>query len=210
MEPNFFRSLSRRLEYSVRKDGTFYDYKKYRDEIAEDCQFRCVYCDSHEDIIGGREAMELDHFRPWQKKFKPDGDRKFEHLQHEPSNLVHACGVCNGFKWSHWPTEDPDRCFDEEKGWIHPFDNIRADFLEVIESGAIVAKKAPAQYQITKLRLNRPLLKRQREFHMLFCVFSEIEKKWKNVIAHEAGSDHAKTATEALELLSAIRSFIER
>lgn len=205
MESIFFCLLKRREAYETRMDGAYYPYSKYRDAIAEDCQFRCVYCDSHENTIGGREAMELDHFRPWRKEFVPSKEKKFEHLKNSPQNLVHSCGVCNGFKWSHWPTEDPDRCYDHEKGWIDPFEEARANFFEVTQEGIVCAKKPPAQYQIIKLRLNRPLLQRQREFRILIDAFAATERRWQTVVDQEAGSDHAQTAAVALSLLRAIR-----
>ena len=209
MESTFFRLLKRREAYETHAEsGIYYPYQKYREAIAEDCQFRCVYCDSHEDTIGGREAMELDHFRPWKKKFAPPKEKEFEYLKNEPRNLVHSCGVCNGFKWSHWPTEDPNRCYDHEKGWIDPFEEVRANFFKVTQEGTVYAIKPPAQYQITKLRLNRPLLQRQREFRFLIDTFTATEKKWQAIVDQETGSDHAQTAAEALVLLRTIRLFL--
>lgn len=210
MVTTFFRALVRRADYRVDEGGVFLDYSKYRTEIAEDCQFRCVYCDSHEDVVGGREAMEMDHFRPWRKKFGPEGTRKFEHLRNEPKNLVHACGVCNGFKWSHWPTENPDLCYDHEKGWINPFDEVRSNFFEVGRDGVINARIPPAHYHINKLRLNRPLLKRQREFHILIDDFELREQAWKVIIEEQPGTESARVAGEALQLLQLIRALISK
>src|SRR5258708_7470883 len=101
----FYGPIKRRDQYEAKPaDGSFYDYAHYRSVIAEDCNYRCVYCDCHEDCVGGREAMEMDHFRPWNKKFGVLEEKKFAHLVNDPRNLAHACGVCNGFKWVHWPT----------------------------------------------------------------------------------------------------------
>lgn len=205
----FFRPLKRRAAYETKpKDGSFYAYTHYREAIAEDCECRCVYCDCHEDIVGGREAMEMDHFRPWGKAFGPSNERRFEHLKNEPRNLVHACGVCNGFKSSHWPTEDPDRPYDHEKGWIDPFEERRADFLEVRADGNVYAKKAPGQYQIKKLRLNRALLKRQRELRMLLDTWKITEEKWQTIVEQEPGTATAQIAAEALRLLRGIRKLL--
>lgn len=208
-ESIFFQALKRRAGYETNpKDGSFYVYTRYREVIAEDCGFRCVYCDCHEDAVGGREAMELDHFRPWNKGFGKSNERKFEHLKNEPRNLVHACGVCNGFKWSYWPTEDPHRSYDHEKGWIDPFEERRADFLEVSDDGNVYARKVPGQYHIKKLRLNRPLLKRQRELRLLLDTWRRTEEKWRAIVEQEAGTAHAKTAAEALKMFKAIQLLI--
>lgn len=206
----FFRALTRRQTYETSADGSFYEYSRYRDVIAEDCEFLCVYCDIHEDAIGGCDAMEMDHFRPWNKGFGPSKEKKFEHLKNEPQNLVHACGVCNGFKWAHWPTENPERSYDHEKGWIDPFEESRANFLGVRQDGSVYAKKAPGQYQITKLRLNRPLLRRQRELRMLKDAWEKkVKPQWQAVVAAEPGTAHARTATEALQLFETIWQLVK-
>jgi 5-methylcytosine-specific restriction endonuclease McrA len=206
---DFFRLLNRRDDYSTNdNDGSYLPYAKYRVAIAEDCELRCVYCDSHEDTVGGREAMELDHFRPWQKLFASSGKKEFEHLKNDPNNLVHACGVCNGFKWSHWPTEDPKLCYDHEKGWIDPFAEHRAEFFNVEEDGKLTGKKSPAEYQIIKLRLNRPLLRRQRQLRMLINSFGMVEENWKLIVKTEVDSPRAKIASEALLMLSAVKSLL--
>ena len=66
-QANFFRPLRRPQQYSTKSDGTFYSYAyyrgKYHHEVAGACEERCVYCDSHEKEMGGREAMQIDHFR---------------------------------------------------------------------------------------------------------------------------------------------------
>lgn len=202
----FFRKLARRERYEIdKKSGGYHKYTYYRNAIAEDCNFRCVYCDSHEDNVGGDESMELDHFRPWNKGFGKDNKKVFEHLKHEPTNLVHACKVCNRFKWAYWPTEDPDKNYDHEKGWVDPFLEVRADFLDVGSDGTVFSKKAPGEYQIAKLRLNRPLLKRQREFRLLQHDLIKIEKELQTEIDKDCGSEHARTLVKVLQIFSKIR-----
>ncbi len=65
VEALFFPLLKRRKQYKTKRDGNYYaNYNEYRQEIREDCLGRCVYCDRHENEIGGSESMKLDHFRP--------------------------------------------------------------------------------------------------------------------------------------------------
>ena len=208
----FYEPLKRRDQYDVRPaDGTFYDYGHYRVAIAEDCQFRCVYCDCHEDSVGGREAMEMDHFRPWNKKFGVLKERKFDHLVNEPTNLVHACGVCNGFKWAHWPTENPDNAYDDKKGWIEPFEENRSEFLKVLDDGTVTDLKPPAKYQIKQLRLNRPLLKRLREIRVVLATLQKTQRpKWLAVVNEQPGTEHAVTAEFALQMLKMLQGFVQR
>ncbi len=207
----FYKLLNRREQYEVRpENGDFYHYAHYRSAIAEDCEYRCGYCECHEDCIGGRETMEIDHFRPWNKKFGELEEKKFEHLVNEPTNLVHSCGVCNGFKWVHWPTEDPALEYDHEKGWVDPFRESRADFVKVQTDGTVTDLKPPAKYQIKKLRLNRPLLKRLREYRIVVSMLEKTQKpKWQAIVNDQPGSAHAQTAAIALHLLAAFQSFLK-
>ena len=156
----FFGPLKRRAAYEVKANGETYHYSRYRSAIAEDCNRRCVYCDCHEDEIGGYESMETEHFRPYRNPAS-GGQRD------DPHNLVHACGSCNGFKSAHWPTGDPALAYNDKEGWIEPFEECRADFFEVDTNGIAYERKAPANYVIRQLRLNRDLLRRLRERRQL-------------------------------------------
>jgi len=207
-KPTFFGALKRRNSYDTDpKSGAYYAYTYYREAIAEDCNKRCVYCDSHEDTVGGREAMQIDHFRPWNKPFGKTKERKFEHLKHVPENLLHACGVCNRFKSAHWPTDNPDLSHDEEKGWIDPFVEPRNDYLAINSDGTISPCKPPGEYIITTLRLNRPFLKRQRELKQLLEAIDAVAGlKCREVIQSKPDSAHAQTARIMLTLLSLIRN----
>lgn len=62
----FFPKILRRENYSVKVCGGYYGYAYYSDQIYEDCQSRCVYCDIRLDE-NGNEGFALDHFRPQEK-----------------------------------------------------------------------------------------------------------------------------------------------
>jgi hypothetical protein len=151
--------------------------------------------------------MQLDHFRPWNRGFGPDKVRNFAHLVDDPTNLVHACSVCNRFKAAQWPTEDPNVSHDDEKGWVDPFAEVRSDFLFVEANGSLVEGKPPGNYLIRTLRLNRPLLMRQRE---LRNVIASLERgqipRLRNIVESDTDSEHAQTAQLALTLIDTIRS----
>ncbi len=156
VEPPFFGPLQRRANYSNREDGAFFSYAYFRHhfqhEIAEDCLLRCVYCDCHENEAGGRESMELDHFRPYTHA-------GFEGLEDDPRNLHHACGRCNRLKSNKWPSTHPTDPHDGTVGFVDPFTEAREVYFEVADDGALVAIRHPATYLIRLLALNRPLLK---------------------------------------------------
>ena len=158
-DDRFFGRLVRRDAYTKKKDGTFYAYASYRSsfhhEIAEDCLCRCVYCDSHEDELGGRDAMEIDHFRP-------HSYTEFARLKDDPSNFHHSCGICNSLKSDWWESTDPKACHDGNLGFIDPFADLRSDYFKVESDGTLTAAKPPARYIIELLELNRPHAKKLR------------------------------------------------
>lgn len=152
----FFPLLRRRESYKTKKDGDHYaDYNKYRQEIREDCLGRCVYCDSHENEIGGPESMKLDHFRP---------KKHFEHLVNDPHNLVWSCESCNRKKWDHWPALGISGTVLNGEGFIDPFEENRLEYFEVCQDGELIPLKPPATYMISLLVLNRILLKTIRKW----------------------------------------------
>ncbi len=145
----YFPPLKRRAKYSA-----YRHYKDYRQEIRADCLGRCVYCDAHENEIGGVENMTLDHFRPRDK---------YSHLEHEPTNLLWACHKCNEFKKNLWPAYGTSHTVVGNKGFIDPFKENLQDYFDILPDGQLEALKTPASYMIKILKLNRTGAKKVRE-----------------------------------------------
>jgi hypothetical protein len=144
----FFPKLTRRTHYKQTRKKTFYsNYDEYRQEIREDCLGRCVYCDCHENHIGGHQAMQLDHFRP---KERPE----FSHLINDPGNLLWSCSICNRRKWGYWHSQDITSSVDGEHGFIDPFIENRQEYFSVAKNGHLIPLKSPAKYMIELLGLN--------------------------------------------------------
>lgn len=139
----FFPILRRRSSYPTRTK-----YSRYRQEIREDCQGRCVYCDVHENEIGGADDMTIDHFRP--KTFP-----QFRSLQHDPENLMWSCNTCNQNKRSLWPAIGTPYTFVGRKGFIDPFKEDRRSYFDIASNGTLVPLRDPAQWLIRQLLLNR-------------------------------------------------------
>lgn len=126
----------------------FTDYRRYKQHVREDFQYRCAYCRLHESAYGLRRSMSIDHFRP---------KALFGNLITEYSNLYYCCGPCNDRKSDHWPDATQqkrgmrfvDVCRDE---WD--------DHLEVIQD-VIAAKTRAGQYTSEKLKFDRPGLVRR-------------------------------------------------
>jgi hypothetical protein len=161
MKDMFYPEKKRRIAYSKTKKGKYYsNYGFYRQEIRQDCLFRCVYCDIHEFENGGDEHMHLDHFRP-------RAIDKFSSLVNDPNNLVWACAGCNNLKSDCWPITDSDSCFVGNEGFLDPFvDSYNEHFL-IADDGLLVPTKDPAQYMIMVLALNRESRRRVRELRLL-------------------------------------------
>lgn len=147
----FFPVLRRRSPYvSYRK------YSDYKQQIREDCQGRCVYCDLHENELGGREYMTLDHFRP--KSFP-----EYKSLENDPTNLVWSCQKCNNYKDSHWPAIGTPHTYVNDQGFLDPFAVDRKDYVAVDRNGQLQPKKDPAAWMINTLLLNRTGVTKTRQ-----------------------------------------------
>ena len=142
----YFPKIRRRTAYKVKKDGAAYlTYSAYYDEIAEDCQNRCVYCDVLVVEVGG-ESMNLDHFRP---------EKHFPELHAEPTNLVLSCPKCNQLKSDWWP-EKQGTADGGKNGFVDPFSEHMLSYVKVDDSGFMTALRNPSQYMIDLMLLNRP------------------------------------------------------
>ena len=144
----------------MKANGEFYAYTRYREEAAEDCQHRCVYCDAEADEVGGPEAMQLDHFRP-------ESFPEFAHLINDPRNIHYACGRCNIWKSDWWPARGSDNTHNGSEGFVDPFSQDRLSHFEITPNGTIKPLRAPAGYLIRLLRLDREFLRKLRELRIL-------------------------------------------
>ncbi len=137
----YFPRLRRRTRYTK-----FNNYKKYKWEIREDCQGRCVYCDIHENELGGVEFMTLDHFRP---------QALFTHLTNNPKNLLWCCTLCNKLKRDYWPADGTEKTYVLKGGFVDPFTEDLLEYFDVSPQGKLIPLKHPATYMINTLKLNR-------------------------------------------------------
>src|ERR1043166_8769090 len=158
---DFFPRLTRRDSYSKKKDGNYYaEYAHYREEVAEDCLFRCAYCDVHQEEIGGERLMQLDHFRP---KSRPE----YATLVNDPTNLLYACFVCNSQKSDLWPAKAKEKTHEDGAGFVDPFHTDRSTVFECESAGRLSVRADPGAYLIHLLLLNRPFMCRLREVRHL-------------------------------------------
>lgn len=155
----YYPVLNRRSRYTL---GT--KYTDYRGEICEDCQHRCVYCDIHENVLGGYDSMQLDHFYP---------KSRFPERIHDPLNLVWVCNRCNLLKGADWHEIDRVTIHTTKVGYLDPFAVDRTQFFLIEQTGDIKPVSGPAEYIIKRLKLNRSFLIRARRSRRLVHEFIE-------------------------------------
>ena len=150
----FFPAIKRRLVYSRHNA-----YRRYRKEIREDCQGRCVYCDIHENELqynafSEQEIMTLDHFRP---------QDTYGHLKNDPTNLVYSCKTCNELKGCAWPAWGTSSTIFNGRGFLDPFITDLHLYFNITDNGKFIPLMPPAEFIIKQLKLNREIIRRVRE-----------------------------------------------
>ena len=128
-------------------------YTDWKEQIAKECNFECVYCNIHENHWGGIDHYHIDHFRP---KSIP----KFAKLENDILNLFYACPICNRFKSNDWPA-DPDL------NKVSYADPSQTDYNTIFEfdkvKSTLIGKHVASKYMIERLYLNRPQLVYERK-----------------------------------------------
>jgi hypothetical protein len=102
-------------------------HRDYIDELQQDFNSRCGYCDSFD----GRRSndFEVDHFVP-RRVLRSIRDNDY-------NNLVYACKSCNRSKSGKWPSNDEMVCVVGDCGFVDPADEgyeshfIRYDYGEI-------------------------------------------------------------------------------
>ena len=122
-------------------------YTKHKDDLREDFNHRCGYCD---DLDDWRNAFyEIDHF-------VPRGYLK-NILIHTYSNLVYSCRLCNRAKDNKWPTKDENVHHNGREGFIDPCDPAYDSHFTRNESGEILPiNNKLSRYMYKALMLYKP------------------------------------------------------
>jgi hypothetical protein len=134
-------------------------HRAYLPWLAHRCFDRaCAYCLEHARVL------EVDHVEP---------ESLNEARAHDPSNLLPACGTCNGptGKWDYHPLKLPrNKCPKDDHGFyaLDPRSDDVAALYAVQADGALDVRPGPAHDRAlwnrdVLLRLNRPKLKKWRQ-----------------------------------------------
>lgn len=130
-------------------------YTTYKQYLRKDFEYRCAYCDVHENEYGGLHNFHVDHFRPHSVP-------RFLNLKTSYTNLLYSCGVCNRHKSNDWPSDDP---LIDGHGYLDPCEHDYEHHFcpAVAPPYHIAGLSQAANYMIRRLRLNRQQLLRMRQ-----------------------------------------------
>lgn len=128
------------------KEGQYKKYKKYKKVLCLDFHAKCGYCNDSHFLMGGRRAMQIDHFVP---------RVPFINLENTYSNLVYSCFYCNNAKSNDWVTNDETKSIsiDGNKGYVNPRDSAYDSLFTRDSKGSIIPNNNLALYIYTNLNL---------------------------------------------------------
>lgn len=134
----------------VRKQNPseYTDYRKYKPILREEFNYRCIYCDIHENEHGGPRHFDVEHFRP-------KSIQRFLYLICVYTNLLYACNICNGFKSNRWPSDNP---LADGKGFLDPCEHDYDEHFSLDDTNHLVGLTKVGEYMIEILHLNRAQL----------------------------------------------------
>jgi hypothetical protein len=117
-------------------------YSEYKDDLREDFNCRCGYCNDEDNWAGGKRFFQIDHFVP-RKHMITISEKEY-------SNLIYSCFFCNNSKRSDWPTNDENLHNNGREGYIdvcHPeydaqfYRNSRGEIFPRTDLGEYMHKK---------------------------------------------------------------------
>ncbi|HEX8677192.1 MAG TPA: HNH endonuclease, partial [Segetibacter sp.] len=132
------------------------NYKLWKDQIAKEGFYQCVYCALPEPQFGGIRNFHVEHYKP---------KKKFQELENDIKNLFYACPICNIFKGDSWPGEPLE---DHATSCFPNPSTVDYNVLFKLDYDlGIVEGNFPASlYLISALHLNRPqLVLERRTYH---------------------------------------------
>lgn len=172
-------------------------YSDWKEQIAEECYYQCVYCSIHEAQFGGANNYHIDHFRP--KSFP-----QFKPLENDICNLFYACPICNRFKKDDWPAE-PDLNI---VSYPDPSQNDYSDLFYMKDNFEIEGKYTASQYLVLRLFLNRAQLIMERREEIKVRTATILMKDLSNLIDQVSEID-LKEALAALREVDRIKNNIQ-
>lgn len=132
------------------ENGTYTDWKE---QIAEECFYQCIYCSINEAQFGGIDHYHIEHY-------KPKSIERFKALENDICNLFYSCPICNRFKSNDWPNDADDLdtiCYPDPSEYDY------SELFDIsIDDYKVYGKYVSTKYMTERLYLNRPQLLYER------------------------------------------------
>lgn len=174
--------------------GQWSDWKQ---QIADQCDGRCVYCAIVESRFGGIRNFHVEHFRP---------KKRFEALENEITNLYLACAICNVLKGDDWPG-DP---VSDHSVATYP-DPALADYNKLLSvsptTHEVAAVTLSGKYVIERVLLNRAQLILERRLSAALTFLSDFEE-WVHGAVAEMSSEELRDVIDVLVAVSRARTTV--
>lgn len=172
--------------------GRWPDWKQ---QIADQCDGRCVYCAIGESRFGGIRNFHVEHFRP---------KKRFEALENEITNLYLACAICNVLKGDDWPA---DPAADHSVA-TYP-DPALTDYNKLLSvsptTHEVAAVTLSGKYMIERVLLNRAQLVLERRLSAAVVFLSDFEA-WVHGAVGEMSPEELRDVIDVLVEVSRART----
>lgn len=174
-------------------------YSDWKELIAEECYYQCIYCSIHEAQFGGIDHYHIEHY-------KPKSIPKFKDLENDILNLFYACPICNRFKSNDWPNDAEDLntiCYPSPSEYNY------GDLFNIDTNNYnLIGKYKSSCYLVERLFLNRSQLIYERREQILkdrekniFDRINELKKDDKIYADLEIMHRYLEITSNLLELL---------
>ena len=188
--------LAARSKKQKKRISNRYRHPEVKSALVDLFDGKCAYCESKITHI---EYGHIEHYRP---------KSTFPEKTFEWSNLLLACGVCNGtaHKGGNFPGEDEDGpilnpCEDE------PDEHLEFRFDPVAGLASVYETTPRGKTTRDLLGLNRPELRKHRSVHVnMLYVLAKDSRPEARTLFEKAQEDGAQYAAFA----RALRAFVDR
>jgi hypothetical protein len=172
----------------VRQQPATGRWHEWKQQIADDCEGRCVYCAIPEARFGGIRNFHVEHFRP---------KIKFPALENTIGNLYVACAICNVLKSDDWPCEPAAN--HSRAAYPDPsHTDFNALFVVSTKTHAVDSATVARRYLVQKLVLNRAQLILERRLGAVLRFREEFDA-WINQSISKMTPTEVKTVVRILQ-----------
>lgn len=180
------------------KTGTYSDWKE---QIAEECFYQCIYCSINESQFGGIDHYHIEHY-------KPKSIKRFKSLENDILNLFYACPICNRFKSDDWPNDAISLnicCYPDPS--IYDYTKL---FTLDLKTYKLSGNYISSSYITQRLFLNRAQLIYERREQILNERAMAVRKELENLSRQETILADRQSITSLFDAFSKLANIIEK